>query len=143
MISDLWLQLWLKKCCKNTEYHSIFQLALLLLLNNYQYSCNNTISSVSVGVFQPFWLMTYPYRKTTELYVPQMEPTLLVFSSCNQCKFKATFSFYKLIPIKFKWLPYILICHCTPLSPWFIILDKNNFVKVSHHYLTSEGCQVC
>ncbi len=27
-----------------------------------------------------------------------------------------------------KWLLYILICHCTSLSPWFIILDKNNFV---------------
>ncbi len=24
-----------------------------------------------------------------------------------------------------------------------IILDKNNFVKVSHHYLTSGGYQVC
>ncbi len=28
---------------------------------------------------------------------------------------------------------YILIGHCTSLSPWFIILDKNNFVKLSHH----------
>ncbi len=26
------------------------------------------------------------------------------------------------------------MCHCTSLSPWFIILDKNNFVNVSHHY---------
>ncbi len=42
-----------------------------------------------------------------------------------------------------KWLPYILIGHCTSLSPWFIILDKNNFVKVSHHYLTSGGYKVC
>ncbi len=42
------------------------------------------------------------------------------------------------------WLPYILICHCTSLSLWFIILDKNNFVKVSHPYLhlTSGGYQV-
>ncbi len=41
-----------------------------------------------------------------------------------------------------KWLPYILIGHCTSLSTWFIILDKNNFVKVSHHYHTSGGYQV-
>ncbi len=38
---------------------------------------------------------------------------------------------------------YTLIGHCTSLSPWFIILDKNHFVKVSHHYLTSGGYQVC
>ncbi len=24
-------------------------------------------------------------------------------------------------------IPYILICHCTSLSSWFIILDNNNF----------------
>ncbi len=47
-IGDLWLQLWLKNSCKNTGYYSIFQLLLLLLLNNYQYNCNNTISSASV-----------------------------------------------------------------------------------------------
>ncbi len=41
-----------------------------------------------------------------------------------------------------KWLHYILIGHCTSLSPWFIILDMNNFVKVSHHYLTSGRYQV-
>ncbi len=29
-------------------YYTIFQVSLLLLLNNYQYNCNNTISSVSV-----------------------------------------------------------------------------------------------
>ncbi len=56
---------------------------------------------------------------------------------------KATFSVRKLIPKTLKWLPYILIGHCTSLSPWFIILDKNNFVKFSHHYLTSGGYQVC
>ncbi len=38
-----------------------------------------------------------------------------------------------------KLLPYILIGHCTSLLPWFIILDKNNVVNVSHHYLTSGG----
>ncbi len=52
---------------------------------------------------------------------------------------KATFSIYKLITKMLKWLPYILIGHCTSLSPWFIILDKNNFVNVSHHYLSSGG----
>ncbi len=30
-----------------------------------------------------------------------------------------------------KSLPYILIGHCTWLSPWFIILYKNNVIKVS------------
>ncbi len=48
--------------------------------------------------------------------------------------FKASFSFHKITPQTLKWLPYILICHCTSLSPWFIILDKKHFVKVSHHY---------
>ncbi len=47
MIGELWLHLWLKNHCKNTRYYSIFQQSLLLLLNNYQYNCNNTISSVS------------------------------------------------------------------------------------------------
>ncbi len=42
-IGDLWLQLWLKTYCKNIGSYSIFQLMLLLLLNNYQYNCNNTI----------------------------------------------------------------------------------------------------
>ncbi len=46
-IGDFWLQLWLKNCCKNAGYYFVFQLILLLLLNNYQYNCNNTISSMS------------------------------------------------------------------------------------------------
>ncbi len=50
-IGDLWLQLWLKNHCENTGYYFIFQLALLLLLNNYQYNCNNTISSMSVLIY--------------------------------------------------------------------------------------------
>ncbi len=51
-IGDLWLQLWLKNHCKNTGYCSIFHLSLLLLLNNYQYNCNNTVVySVSVDRF--------------------------------------------------------------------------------------------
>ncbi len=62
-IGDLWLQLWLQNCCKNTEYYSIFQLSLLLLLNNYQYNCNNTISSVRVG------LKLNQYNVTAFLYV--------------------------------------------------------------------------
>ncbi len=49
-IGDLWLKLWLNNCCKNTGYYSIFQLSLLLLLNNYQYNSSNTISSVSVVI---------------------------------------------------------------------------------------------
>ncbi len=36
-----------------------------------------------------------------------------------------------------KWLPYILIYYCVSLSLRFIILDKNNFVNISHHYHTS------
>ncbi len=42
MIGDHWLQLWLN----NTEYYSIFQLLILVSLNNYQYNCKNTSSSV-------------------------------------------------------------------------------------------------
>ncbi len=37
-------------------------------------------------------------------------------------------------PKTLEWLSYILICHCISLSSWFIILDKNNFVKSSPHY---------
>ncbi len=55
---------------------------------------------------------------------------------------KATFSFHKLIPKNAQMTTYILIGHCTSLSPWFIILDKINFAKVSNHYLTSGGYQV-
>ncbi len=51
---------------------------------------------------------------------------------------KKSFSVHKLIP---KNAPYILIGHCTSLSPWFIILDKNN-VNVSHPTLISGGYQV-
>ncbi len=42
-----------------------------------------------------------------------------------------------------KWLPYIIIGHCTLPSPWFIILDKNKFVQVSPHCVTSGGYLVC
>ncbi len=43
-----------------------------------------------------------------------------------------------------KWLPYILICHCTSLSPWFFLYyTKIIFINISHHYLTSGGYQVC
>ncbi len=56
---------------------------------------------------------------------------------------KVSFSFINLSHKTLKWPPYILICHCTSLSPWFIILDKNNFVKVDNHYLTPGGNQVC
>ncbi len=58
-------------------------------------------------------------------------------------KFKATFSIHKLIPKNSQMTTlYILIGYCTSLLPWFIILDKNNSVNVSDHYLTSEGYQV-
>ncbi len=48
----LWLQLWLKNRCKNTDYYYIFQKSLLLHLNNYQHNCNNTISSMSVAIIE-------------------------------------------------------------------------------------------
>ncbi len=40
--------MWLKNHSKNTRYYSIFQLSPILLLNNNQYNCNSTNSSVSV-----------------------------------------------------------------------------------------------
>ncbi len=53
------------------------------------------------------------------------------------CKFKASISFHQLIPPKnLKWLPYTLKMSLYIISRWFIILNKNNFVKVDHHYLT-------
>ncbi len=55
---------------------------------------------------------------------------------------KATFSFHKLIPknaqmttLYTNWSLY------TTLTMIYYIIDKNNFVKVSHHYLTSGGYQ--
>ncbi len=49
--------------------------------------------------------------------------------------FKVTFSFHKITTQKtLKCLPYILIRHFTWLLQWFIILDMNNLVKVSHHH---------
>ncbi len=56
---------------------------------------------------------------------------LCVYASCVN----ATFSFHKITTHKkLKWLPYILFSHFTWLLQWFIILDINNLVNVSHHY---------
>ncbi len=59
---------------------------------------------------------------------------------------KATFSVYKLIPknaqmtnLYTNWSLYITFT----MIYYIIILYKNNFVKCSHHYLTSGGYQVC
>ncbi len=57
-------------------------------------------------------------------------------------KVNASVSFHKHIPKTLKWLPYILICHCTSLSQWLMI-DKNNCISVYHHILTPRGYQVC
>ncbi len=68
--------------------------------------------------------------------------TVFMFLSCSNIK--ATISVDKLIPQNGQMTNLcILIDHCTSLSPWFIILDKNNFVNVSHRCLTSGGYQVC
>ncbi len=58
-------------------------------------------------------------------------------ASHHSLQLKASFSFPKIIPKALKCIYCILICHCTSLSPWFIILDKNYFVKVTHHYWIS------
>ncbi len=50
VLLSCWLKMLLKNHCKNTGYYSIFQLWIVLLLNKYQYNCNNTISSVSVAI---------------------------------------------------------------------------------------------
>ncbi len=49
-------------------------------------------------------------------------------------EFKATFSFHKITTKTLKCLLYILVSHFTWLLQWFIILDMNNLVNVSHHY---------
>ncbi len=38
---------------------------------------------------------------------------------------------------------YTNLSLCIIFTMIYYILDKNNFVKVSHHYLTSGGYQVC
>ncbi len=75
-IGDLWLQLWLTNHCKNTGYYSIFPLLLLMLLNNYQYNCNNTISSVSVVNFMSFLL-------SSMLFQPRSCIILLILLYCE------------------------------------------------------------
>ncbi len=47
---------------------------------------------------------------------------------------KDTFSVHKIT----KCLSYILISHLTWLLQWFIILDLNNLVNVSHHYCSDH-----
>ncbi len=59
-------------------------------------------------------------------------------------KCKTTFSVHKLIPKNTQMTTLYTISNFIPLSPiYFFILNKNNFVKVSHHYLTLGGNQVC
>ncbi len=60
----------------------------------------------------------------------------VIFRNGLLSKLKATFSFHKITTKKHSnaCLPYILISHFTWLLQWFIILDMNNSVKVSHHY---------
>ncbi len=50
-----------------------------------------------------------------------------------ECHLKLPSLFIILSQRTLKWLPYILICHCTSLLTWFIILDNNKCVNVSHH----------
>ncbi len=64
---------------------------------------------------------------------PSRLARVLLLFTCSTL-LKASFSFHKITVETLIWLPYILICHYTLLSPWFIILDKNNFVNVSYHY---------
>ncbi len=79
-IGDLWLQVWLKNCCKNTGYYSIFQLSLLLLLNNYQYNCNNTISSVSAPLRNTS--VTLHFSEQIKIYPGNVQyPLLLLHES--------------------------------------------------------------
>ncbi len=61
------------------------------------------------------------------------------YPGCFMSSFHLYILFHFTLWVALKCIHFILICHCTSLSPWFIILDKNNFVKVSHHYLTSGG----
>ncbi len=59
---------------------------------------------------------------------------------------KATFSFHKIKPKTLNWLPYIIICHCTSISSWFIILDKNNcksFLSLLNPYMSLCVGGVC
>ncbi len=60
-------------------------------------------------------------------------PNLIIYVPCHSL-FKATFSFHKITTKTLKCLSYILISHFTWLLQWFIILDMNNLVNVSHHY---------
>ncbi len=72
------------------------------------------------------WQLSYCYINTLEL------------EKVIATQLKATFSFHKITTKKpLKCLSYILICHFTWPLQWFIILDMNNLVKVSHHYQSS------
>ncbi len=105
-----------------------------------------TFSATRVGLLTRLWCQLF-YCIKTKVTLHANNPVSCWGSVCGSnwmltmTNVKATFSFHKLIPKMLRWLLYILIGHCTSLSPWFIILDKNNFIKVSHHYLTSGGYQ--
>ncbi len=69
--------------------------------------------------FDPRWRSTH---LGSEVYCVSLVPP-----------FKATFSFHK-ITTKNTQIPTILISHFTWLLQWFITLDMNNLVNVSHDY---------
>ncbi len=79
-IADLWLQLWLKNHCKNIAYYSIIQLTILLLLNNYEYNCNNSISSVSVVMY-----VCVPFQCEYCALFPLLLPPLLIVLQIMLC----------------------------------------------------------
>ncbi len=56
---------------------------------------------------------------------------------------KATFSFHKLIQNYAQMTTsYTNLSLYITFTMIYYILDKNNFVNISHHYLTSGGYQV-
>ncbi len=88
--------------------------------------------------------MTISFLLHGDLWQSIQTPSYVKASFSVHSYVKTSFSVHKLIKKKtLKWLHYILIGHCIPLSPWLIILDKNNLVQFIYHYLTSGGYQVC
>ncbi len=99
------------------------------------------MSSVNINcVMQPCWYVTNYYficdkKLLCKVYIYYMVTWVY---SC----FKSTFYIHKLIPkntqittLYTNWSLYITFT--------MIYYNKNNFVNVSHHYITSGGYQVC
>ncbi len=122
----------LNRCLPNPKLLINF-IYLLKEIQNVIFGLNKSFSEFSVLRYKWLTQTQTAIKQTTKIFKWIFANYHWFNTSCFT-EFKTYFSFHNITPKTLKWLPYILNCHCLPLSPWFIILDKKIFVKVSHHY---------